>query len=180
MSRVGKQPVPIPPQVTVTLDGPTVTVTGPKGALVRTFHPAVTIAMDNGAVVVTRSFDTNFYRALHGMTRAIIKNMVIGVTEGYVKQLEMIGVGYRGELKGKRSLMMYVGYSHPVLLTAPEGVTIQLEPKGNLITVSGTDKELVGLTADKIRSVRPPEPYKGKGIRYKGEHVRRKAGKTAA
>lgn len=179
MSRVGKLPVPIPAGVTTRLEGQELTVKGPKGSLTKTFRPEMTIVVGSDAITVTRTAESIMQRALHGLTRALIGNMVIGVTAGYSKQLEMVGVGYRAEVRG-RSLMIYIGYSHPVLVTPPDGVTLQLEPKVNLITVSGIDKELVGLTADKIRSIRKPEPYKGKGIRYKGEHVRRKAGKTAA
>lgn len=179
MSRVGKLPIAIPAGVQVTLADVGVTVTGPKGSLVKAFHPAITVAVDGAAVIVTRSSDSPYYRALHGLTRALINNMVIGVTKGYLKELELVGVGYRGELKGKH-LMLYVGYSHPVLVKPPEGVTIAFDPKAGLITVTGIDKELVGQTADRIRNVRKPEPYKGKGIKYKDEHIRRKAGKTAA
>ena len=179
MSRVGKLPIAVPAGVNITLAESGVTVAGPKGSLTKAFHPSISIAMDEGAVTVTRSSNSPYYRALHGLTRALINNMVIGVTKGYVKELELVGVGYRGELKGKH-LMLYVGYSHPVLVKAPEGVAIAFEPKGGQITVTGIDKELVGQTADRIRNVRKPEPYKGKGIKYKGEHIRRKAGKTAA
>ncbi len=179
MSRVGKLPVPIPAGVTTKLEGQELTVKGPKGSLTKTFRPEMTIAVGSDAITVTRNAESIMQRALHGLTRALIRNMVLGVTTGYSKQLEMVGVGYRAELRG-RSLMIYIGYSHPVLVTPPDGVTLQLDPKANLITVSGIDKELVGLTADKIRSIRKPEPYKGKGIRYKDEYVRRKAGKTAA
>jgi large subunit ribosomal protein L6 len=179
MSRVGKLPIAVPAGVKVSMAERAVTVVGPKGNLTKSFHDGITIALADDAVTVTRSSNTPYYRALHGLTRALINNMVIGVTKGYVKELELVGVGYRGEVKGKH-LMLYVGYSHPVLVKAPEGVTITFEPKGGLITVTGIDKELVGQTADRIRNVRKPEPYKGKGIKYKDEHIRRKAGKTAA
>lgn len=179
MSRVGKLPVPIPKGVKIALSGKELTVEGPKGKLVKTFHPEININVADDAVTVTRPSDKNFHRALHGMTRALIYNMVMGVTEGFKKELELIGVGYRGEKKGK-GLMLYVGYSHPVFVKAPDTVDIDFDHKIGLITVSGIDKELVGLTADRIRSIRKPEPYKGKGIKYKGEHIRRKAGKTAA
>lgn len=179
MSRIGKMPVQITKGVKVNLAGMQLTVEGPKGTLVRTFHPDIKIEVGEESIVVTRPTDNGFHRALHGMTRALIQNMVTGVSEGYKKELEMIGVGYRGEMKG-RYLMLYVGYSHPVLIKQPDGVDVEFDHRANLITVSGIDKELVGLTADRIRSVRKPEPYKGKGIRYKGEHIRRKAGKTAA
>lgn len=179
MSRVGKLPIKIPSGVTVTLAGAEVTVKGPKGALIQTFHPKMNIKIEDNAVVVSRSSDTPYHRSLHGLTRALIQNMVIGVTVGYSKQLEMVGVGYRGEMKGN-NLLLYVGYSHPILVKPPEGVKIEFDHKASCITISGMNKEMVGLTADRIRSIRKPEPYKGKGIRYKNEHIRRKAGKTAA
>jgi large subunit ribosomal protein L6 len=179
MSRVGKLPVPIPKGVKIALSGKELTVEGPKGKLVKTFHPEINIDVGDDAVTVTRSSDKTFHRALHGLTRALINNMVTGVTEGFKKELELVGVGYRGEKKGK-GLMLYVGYSHPVLVRPPDTVDIDFDHKAGLITVTGIDKELVGLTADRIRSIRKPEPYKGKGIKYKGEHIRRKAGKTAA
>lgn len=179
MSRVGKAPVLIPEGVKTNLAGQELTVEGPKGTLVRKFHPEMKINVGEAEITVDRPSDSTFYRSLHGLTRALIQNMVIGVTEGYKKELEMVGVGYRGEMKGK-NLMLYVGYSHPVLVSPPDGVTLAFDHKAGLITVSGIDKELVGLTADRIRSIRKPEPYKGKGIKYKGERIRRKAGKTAA
>jgi large subunit ribosomal protein L6 len=179
MSRIGKLPVPIAPGVKVKLTGQELTVEGPKGTLVRSFHPEIKIEVGGESIVVSRSSDIGYYRALHGLTRALINNMIIGVTKGYTKELELVGVGYRGELKGKY-LMLYVGYSHPVLVRPPDGVNLEFDHRGGLITVSGIDKELVGLTADRIRSIRKPEPYNGKGIKYKGEHIRRKAGKTAA
>jgi large subunit ribosomal protein L6 len=165
--------------VKVNQSGPELTVEGPKGTLVRSFHPEISIDVGGDEITVTRSANDTFHRSLHGLTRALIQNMIIGVTKGYKKELELVGVGYRGEMKGK-CLMLYVGYSHPVLVSPPDNVKIEFDHKVNLITVSGIDKELVGLTADRIRSVRKPEPYKGKGIKYKGEHIRRKAGKTAA
>jgi large subunit ribosomal protein L6 len=179
MSRVGKAPVLIPEGVKLNLAGQELTVEGPKGTLVRKFHPEININVGDTEVTVTRSANDTFHRSLHGLTRALIQNMVIGVTEGYKKELEMVGVGYRGEMKGKL-LMLHVGYSHPVLVSPPDNVTLEFDHKAGLITVSGIDKELVGLTADRIRSIRKPEPYKGKGIKYKGERIRRKAGKTAA
>lgn len=178
MSRVGKMPVPIPEKVTVNLSGKELTVEGPKGKLKKTFHPEINIEVAHGAIRVSRMSDDGFHRSLHGMTRALIFNMVTGVTDGFKKELELVGVGYRGEMKGK-GLMLQVGYSHQVLIKPPDGVTIEFDHRANLITVSGIDKELVGLTADRIRSIRKPEPYKGKGIKYKDEHIRRKAGKTA-
>ncbi len=178
MSRVGKLPVPIPEKVKISLSGNDVTVEGPKGKLMKSFHPEITIDVSDSEVTVTRPSNNAFHRSLHGMTRAVINNMVVGVTDGFKKELELVGVGYRGELKGK-DLMLFVGYSHPVLVKPPDGISIEFDPKANIITVSGPDKELVGLTADRIRSVRKPEPYKGKGIKYTDEHIRRKAGKTA-
>lgn len=179
MSRVGKLPVPIPKGVKVALLGKELTVEGLKGRLVKTFHPEINIDVADDTITVTRPSDKKFHRALHGMTRALIYNMVTGVTKGFKKELELVGVGYRGEKKGK-GLILYVGYSHPVFVRPPDTVTIDFDHKAGLITVSGLDKELVGLTADRIRAIRKPEPYKGKGIKYKGEHIRRKAGKTAA
>jgi large subunit ribosomal protein L6 len=179
MSRVGKQPVKIASGVTITRTDNELTVTGPKGTLTKTFHPDITIQIEKDAVLVSRSTDDKYHRSLHGLTRALIQNMVTGVTAGYVKQLELVGVGYRGELKG-RHLILYMGYSHSILVSPPDGVKLEFEHRAGLITVSGTDKQLVGLTADRIRNVRRPDPYKGKGIKYKGEILRRKAGKTAA
>lgn len=179
MSRIGKMPVPIVSGVKIKLSGLELTVEGPKGTLVRKFHPGISIAVGDDSIIVSRSSNDGFHRSLHGMTRALIQNMVIGVTEGYKKELELVGVGYRGEMKGK-CLELNIGYSHPVLVKPPDEITIEFNHKAGLITVSGIDKALVGLTADRIRSIRKPEPYKGKGIKYKGEHIRRKAGKTAA
>ena len=179
MSRIGKKPVEIPAGVEVKLDGLEMFVKGPKGTLTKKFHPEIKINMGDKEITVERPSNNAFHRSLHGLTRALINNMVVGVTDGYFKELQMIGVGYRGELKGK-NLILHIGYSHPVYVVPPEGVTLEFNPKTSEIKVSGIDKELVGLTADKIRSIRKPEPYKGKGIRYKGEHIRRKAGKTAA
>ena len=178
MSRVGKLPVEIPGDVKVNLLGQELTVAGPKGTLFRAFHPDIHIDVQDKLVSVTRSADDTYHRSLHGLTRALIQNMIIGVTKGYKKELELVGVGYRGEMKGK-CLLLSIGYSHPVLVKPPDNISIGFDHKAGLITVSGIDKHLVGLTADRIRSIRPPEPYKGKGIKYKDEHIRRKAGKTA-
>ena len=178
MSRVGKAPVQVPNKVKVKVDGRTITVTGPKGELKHEVHPDITVAMQGSEVVVTRSGELKKHRALHGLTRALINNMVIGVLEGYKTELEMIGVGYRAESKGK-ILIMHLGYSHPIFFIPPAGITVSLPPKTNMIVVEGIDKQLVGEVAAKIRSFRKPEPYKGKGIRYIGEHVRTKAGKAA-
>jgi large subunit ribosomal protein L6 len=178
MSRIGQKPVPVPDGVTVTVDGQTVRVKGPKGELVRTFRPEVEVALRDRAVVVTRKLDTQQVRALHGLTRALIANMVNGVTNGYQRGLEIVGVGYRAEKRGK-ALVLVVGHSHPVTYAEPPGIRLST-PSPTSILVEGPDKEQVGQVAAELRAVRPPEPYKGKGIRYQGEYVRRKAGKTGA
>ena len=178
MSRIGKVPVPIPDKIKVDIKGQTVKVSGPKGDLTHQVHPDIVVALVDNTVVVTRSSDVGKHRALHGLTRALINNMIIGVSEGYKIVLEMVGVGYRAEVKGS-CLVLSLGYSHPVVISQPDGIKYEVEPKINKITVSGIDKQLVGQVAAKIRSFRKPEPYKGKGIRYRGEHVRSKAGKTA-
>ncbi len=176
MSRVGKKPVVVPKGVTVTVDGRDVTVKGPKGELRRTLPPEMMVTLEDGQVSVQRPTDTSRHRALHGLTRALLANMVDGVTTGFEKKLEIQGVGYKAESLPK-GVRLVVGYSHPVEYTAPAGVTIIVE-KPTLRKVEGIDKEKVGQVAAELRRVRPPEPYKGKGIRYVGEHVRRKAGKT--
>ena len=177
MSRIGRAPIAIPAGVTVTLAaGNTVTVKGPKGTLTSTFLPCVTIAEENGTVVVTRASDEKEIRAVHGLTRALIANMVEGVTNGYSKRLEIVGVGYRAEKQGKK-LVLNLGYSHPVFFEEGNGVSFEV-PDSNTIVVSGIDKQAVGQVAAQIREKRPPEPYLGKGIKYAGEQIRRKAGKT--
>lgn len=176
MSRVGRKPVEIPAGVTVTLNGNTVTVKGPKGELTRTFHSDIEIKVEDNNVVVNRPSDAKLHRSLHGTTRAIIANMVEGVSKGFERNLELIGVGYRAQKQGKK-LVLNVGYSHPVEIEPEEGIEIEV-PANTKISIKGTDKERVGALAANIRDVRPPEPYKGKGIRYEGEHVRRKEGKT--
>jgi large subunit ribosomal protein L6 len=176
MSRIGKQPVPVLQGVTVTIDGSTVVVKGPKGELTRTFHPDLSIAVDNGNVVVTRPSDEQRHRALHGLTRALVANMVEGVTKGYQKQLEITGVGYKAEVK-PYGLLLALGFSHPVEYKAPAGIKLTA-PQPTQILVDGADKEVVGRVAAELRKLRPPEPYKGKGIRYAGEIIRRKAGKA--
>jgi len=176
MSRVGKQPITIPSGVDVTVDGQTVTVKGSKGTLVRTVSERISMVVEGDQLIVTRDVDDRVSRAEHGLFRSLVANMVQGVAEGYSKELEIQGVGYRASMKG-RSIELLVGFSHPVLLETPEGITVEV-PEPTKISVSGIDKELVGQIAANIRSVRPPEPYKGKGIRYVGEHVRRKAGKA--
>ncbi|HET7250339.1 MAG TPA: 50S ribosomal protein L6 [Gemmatimonadales bacterium] len=177
MSRIGKRPVPLPKGVTASIDGRTVTVKGPKGEISRTVHPELTVALEEQAVAVKRPSDEPRHKALHGLTRTLVANMVEGVTKGFSKSLEIQGVGYKAEVK-PFGVQLVVGYSHPVPYHAPQGIKISVD--GNTqVKVEGVDKELVGQVAAELRSVRPPEPYKGKGIRYVGEQVRRKAGKTA-
>ena len=177
MSRIGKRPVPIPKGVTATLDGQKLTVKGPKGELVRTFHTAMSLAVEEGTVVVRRPSDEAQHKALHGLTRTLVANMVDGVTKGFQKVLEIQGVGYKAEPK-PFGVQLVVGYSHPVPYHAPQGVKISVE-NNVIVKIEGIDKEMVGQVAAELRNVRPPEPYKGKGVRYQGEQVRRKAGKTA-
>ena len=177
MSRIGRMPIPIPEGVQVDVKGSFVTVSGPKGELSRSFNPDITISLQDGQIVVSRPTDNRQHRALHGLTRALLANMVTGVTEGYHRDLEIQGVGYRAEMRGD-NLVLYVGFSHPVEIAPPAGITFDLESRGRTIAVKGMDKELVGEVAARIRRVRPPEPYKGKGIRYVGEYVRHKAGKA--
>jgi large subunit ribosomal protein L6 len=177
MSRIGKKPVTVPNGVTVSVDGSTVKVKGPKGELSRTFEPSMKVRVENNEVLVERPNDDKRERALHGLTRALIANMVQGVTEGFKKTLEIVGVGYRAEKKGK-NLVVSVGYSHPVNYPEPSGITLTT-PAPTTIVIEGIDKQKVGQVAAELREFRPPEPYKGKGIRYQGEQVRRKAGKTA-
>lgn len=176
MSRVGNKPVDVPSGVDVKVDGSAVTVKGSKGELNRMFHERIGFDVDEGVVTVTRPDDTRESRALHGLSRALLHNMVVGVSDGFRKELEIQGVGYRATLKGK-DIELLVGFSHPVTVEAPEGITFEV-PEQTKIIVSGIDKEQVGQVAADIRKVRPPEPYKGKGIRYVGEYVRRKAGKA--
>ncbi len=178
MSRIGKRPVPVPAGVAVTVNGSTVTVKGPKGELTRTFHPDVGIALEGAEVVVSRPSDETVHRALHGLSRTLMANMVEGVTKGFTKVLEIQGVGYKAEAK-PYGVNLVVGYSHQVPFHAPAGVKISVE-NNTVVRIEGADKEKVGQVAAEIRLVRPPEPYKGKGIRYQGEQVRRKAGKTGA
>lgn len=179
MSRIGRQPVTLPKGVKATIDGTTVTVNGPKGKLIDTFHPDMTISQDDGVLTVSRASDAKFHRSLHGLTRSLLDNMVLGVSEGFQKTLRIEGVGYRAELKGS-DLILSVGYSHPVVMPPPEGSGISYEvlDRGRTVIVTGINKQIVGEVSAKIRKTRPPEPYKGKGIRYDGEVVRRKAGKA--
>ena len=176
MSRIGNKPVVIPAGVTIDLKDNTVTVKGPKGELSYTFNQNITLVQNEGEVVFTRPDDTKENKTIHGTTRAVFNNMVVGVTEGFQKELELIGVGYRAQLQGKK-LVLNVGYSHPVEFTPEEGVEIEV-PSNTKVIVKGYDKQKVGELAANIRGVRPPEPYKGKGIRYVNEFVRRKEGKT--
>jgi large subunit ribosomal protein L6 len=176
MSRIGRLPVPVPSGVDVTIEGRELTVKGPKGTLSRTLHPDMSVAKEDGTIVVTRPTEQKTHRQLHGLTRTLVNNMVIGVTDGYRKGLEITGVGYRAALNGKK-LTLNLGYSHPIEIDPPEGITFELENPTHLAVV-GIDKELVGQIAAQVRSTRKPEPYKGKGVRYAGEYVRRKAGKA--
>ncbi len=177
MSRIGKKPVPLPQGVTAQIEGQRVTVKGPKGEIGRTVHPELAIALENNAIVVRRPSDESRHKALHGLTRTLIANMVDGVTRGFAKSLELQGVGYKAEPR-PFGVQLVVGFSHPVPYHAPQGIKISVD-NNVVVKVEGVDKELVGQVAAELRAIRPPEPYKGKGIRYVGEQVRRKAGKTA-
>lgn len=178
MSRIGKKPVSIPKGVTVTAEGNVLKVKGPKGELQKNVHPNMSIQIVDDEVKVTRKDDLKENKALHGLTRALIQNMVKGVSESYKKTLDIVGVGYKAELKGK-NLLINLGYSHPIFFVPPDEIKLE-SPSPTQIIISGNDKELVGLVAAKIRSFRKPEPYKGKGIKYSDEHIVRKAGKTAS
>jgi large subunit ribosomal protein L6 len=178
MSRIGRKPIPVPKNVTATVEGQTVKVKGPKGELERRLHPAMAIALDNGNITVQRPSDEPGHRALHGLTRTLVANMVDGVTKGYSKQLEIVGVGYKAEGR-PYGLQLALGFSHPVEYRAPKGIKLTA-PQPTQIIIEGADKELVGQVAAELRSLRPPEPYKGKGIKYQGEQIRRKAGKAGA
>ena len=177
VSRIGKLPVTVPKGVAIDIQGTIVKVKGPKGEMAREFPEIIEIHMDNVQIVVRRPSDAPSVRALHGTTRALIRNMVVGVSEGFSKTLQVEGVGYRAEMKGKQ-LVMALGYSHPVEVDPPPGITFAVDEKAKTITISGIDKERVGQVASDIRNWRPPEPYKGKGLRYLGERIRRKAGKA--
>lgn len=178
MSRIGKLPIPIPDKVTVEVSDHTVTVKGPKGTLTMSAHPAVAVQVKDRQVVCGRSSDEKFAKALHGLTRSLIANMVLGVTRGFEKRLELVGVGYRAAMQGP-NLSLTLGYAHPIVYPIPSGIRIEVKDQTQ-VTVSGMDKQLVGAVAAKLRSFRPPEPYKGKGIKYSEERIRRKAGKTGA
>jgi len=178
MSRIGMMPIPIPKGVTVTATSGTVTVKGPKGELTQTLRPEVTVEVTDDQVIVERKGETKAHRAFHGLTRALLANMVQGVEQGFKRELEIVGVGYRADKRGK-NLVLTVGYSHPVEYPEPEGITLTASSPTTVV-VEGADKQKVGQVAAELRAVRPPEPYKGKGIRYMDEHVRRKAGKTGA
>ena len=178
MSRIGNQPIAIPNGVDITLDGHTLTVKGPKGTLSHKLPESMQVEVAADEVKVTRPSDDKEHKSLHGLTRSLINNMVIGVTEGYSKTLEIVGVGYRAAMKGK-NLNLTLGFSHPVVMEPPAGIEFET-PEPTKIIVKGADKEVVGQVAAEIRDWRKPEPYKGKGVRYEGEHVRRKAGKTGA
>lgn len=177
MSRVGKNPVLIPSEVQLEIKGDEVLIQGPKGKLSRRLHPSIKLEHQKDRLVLTRTSDSKFHKSLHGLSRALVANMVKGVTQGFQKTLEIQGVGYKAEMKGK-NMNLSLGFSHPIFFVPPTGIELKLESPTK-ITVFGIDKELVGLVADKIRSFYPPEPYQGKGVRYLGERVRRKAGKTA-
>lgn len=177
MSRVGKAPIPVPSGVDVAISGSQVTVKGPKGSLERDIPSSMIVRQDGETLVVERPDDARQSRALHGLTRSLLNNMVVGVTQGYTKELEIVGVGYRATAKGPGGVQLALGFSHPVDITAPEGVTFEV-PSPNRVVVQGIDKEQVGQVAADIRAWRKPEPYKGKGVRYAGEQIRRKAGKA--
>jgi large subunit ribosomal protein L6 len=177
VSRIGRKPIEIPKGVTITRNGSNVKVKGPKGELESKVHPNITVEIKDNELIVTRPDDTKENKALHGLTRALIQNMVSGVLNVFTKTLDIVGVGYRAELKGK-NLLLNIGFSHPIYFMPPDGVVLQT-PAQTQIVISGIDKQLVGLVAAKIRSIRKPEPYKGKGIKYSDEQIQRKAGKTA-
>ena len=176
MSRIGRLPIPVPSTVDVTIDGRIVTVTGPKGVLTRSLHPDMAVSREDTNLVVTRPTEQKTHKQLHGLTRTLVNNMVVGVTDGYRKGIEITGVGYRAVLVG-RKLTLNLGYSHPIEINPPEGISFEVENPTRL-SVVGIDKELVGQIAAKVRATRKPEPYKGKGVRYAGEVIRRKAGKA--
>jgi large subunit ribosomal protein L6 len=177
VSRVGKEPIEIPQGVEIEIQENNIQIKGPKGTLSREIHPSLNITVTEGSMAVTRPSDTPLHRSLHGLTRTLLANMVEGVTKTFQKQLEITGVGYRAEQQDK-AIVFQLGYSHPIVFRPPDGITINIE-KGTRLSVSGIDKQMVGQVAAKIRSFRPPDPYKAKGIKYEGEYIRRKAGKAA-
>jgi len=177
MSRIGKKPITVPKGVTVSLKGQEIAVKGPKGELKRAVAPLVKVAVAGTEVTVTRDQNDGATRAQHGLMRALVQNMILGVTTGFERKLEINGVGYKAEIAGEK-VTLSLGYSHPIVFTLPKGVSVKVEK--NVLSLSGIDKELVGLCAAKVRSFRPPEPYKGKGVKYLEEHIRRKVGKTGA
>ena len=178
MSRIGKSPIPVPSDVDVSLAGQHITVRGPKGVLERDIPGTITVRQDGETLVVERADDERQNRAMHGLVRSLVNNMVVGVTQGFSKELEIVGVGYRATAKGPGAMELALGFSHPVNISAPDGITFEV-PSPTRITVRGIDKELVGQVAANIRKLRKPEPYKGKGIRYAGEYVQRKVRKRA-
>ncbi len=178
MSRIGKKPISLPAGIKVTVDGNTVTIQGSKGTLVQTLPEGITTSQEDNQILVERADDNKQQRALHGLSRALIANMVEGVTNGFEKKLELVGVGYRAQMQGKK-LVISIGFSHPVEIDAPDGIEFEV-PAPTRITIKGIDKQLVGNTAAHIRAIRKPEPYKGKGIKYENEYIRRKAGKAGA
>jgi large subunit ribosomal protein L6 len=177
MSRIGKMPIELPKGVSVNVSGNEVEVKGKNGNLVQVIHPDMMVSADNGIITVARPSEARHHKALHGLTRSLINNMVIGVSEGYRRRLDIEGVGYRAEMQGA-TLVLFVGYSHPVLFEPPADVSFEVQDRGKTVFVNGIDKQVVGELCAKIRKTRPPEPYKGKGIRYEGEIIRRKAGKA--
>ncbi len=177
MSRIGKMPIPVPADVKVGISGHVVHIQGPKGSLEKAFHPDIEIKLEEGQIVVTRPSDRIQHKVLHGLTRALINNMVIGVKDGFRKELEIVGVGYRAAMREK-NLVLYLGQSHSIEIVPPPHVQFEILERGVKVLVTGIDKEVVGQVAADIRACRPPEPYKGKGVRYAGEHVRHKAGKA--
>lgn len=179
MSRIGKLPIPVPAGVQVQVQGNNVTVKGPKGTLSLAAHPAIQVRIEDQRVLCHRQSDEKAHKALHGLTRSLIRNMVDGVVKGFERRLELVGVGYRASLLGAKNLNLALGYSHPIVYPIPEGIKIDVKDQTQVV-VSGIDKQLVGAVAAKIRSFRPPEPYKGKGVKYAEERIRRKAGKTGA
>ena len=177
MSRIGKKPIEVPAKVTVTIDGQHITVKGPKGELSHTVHPDIRVRHEDGTLFIDRPSEERQHRALHGLTRALVANMVTGVTDGFQKSLVIEGVGYSSELRGA-DLVMKLGYSHEIVVNPPEGITFETEDRGRTVHIKGIDKQAVGQVAANVRELRPPEPYLGKGVRYSDERIRRKAGKS--